>query len=172
MSWAVRIPRALMQGIRADLARPHAFAAERVGFLFTKLGNRGVGIELLLAVRYEPVPDEKYIDDPRVGARYRPAVQRRLLESALGDGLGVLHVHEHAHLGRPHFSSVDLECVRGMLPSLRAVRSDQGHGALLLSRDSANAMCWMPASSGFSSDGRVVVVGRPTEIFLARGHHD
>lgn len=172
MSWAVRIPRALFENVRADLARPHAFAAERVGFLFTKLGNRGGGIELLLGVRYEPVPDEHYIDDPRVGARYGPEVQRRLLERALGDGFGVLHVHEHAHLGRPYFSTVDLDCVRGMLPSLRAVRSDQGHGALLLSRDSANAMCWMPRQSGFSSEGRIVVVGRPTEIFLAKGQHD
>lgn len=172
MTWAIRIPRALVDQVRLDLARPHAFAHERVGFVFTRTGNRGGSTELLLGVGYQPVLDEDYINDPRVGARYGAAVQRRLLERAAMDSVGVLHVHEHAHGGVPFFSGVDVDCVRGMVPSLRAVQPNQGHGALLLSRDSVNAMCWMPRGGQFSSDGRVVVVGRPTEVFLARGHRD
>ena len=123
MRWTFRIERKLLEGIRRDLERRHAFAAERVGFLFTRLGNKKSSHEtLVLAESYWPVPDELYIDDPTVGARYEAAVHRQLYERALQDGVGVFHVHVHEHRGTPGFSGVDVRCLEKLVPSLRTVQ--------------------------------------------------
>ena len=71
MSVRCRVPDQLYRRVREDLARPHEFAAERVGFLWARLGNR-VGDERLVLFRgYHAVPDDQYIDDPRSGARIK-----------------------------------------------------------------------------------------------------
>lgn len=166
MKWTFRIERTLLESIRRDLARRHAFAAERVGFLLTKLGNRSsLSEQLVLAKEYWPVPDADYIDDPTVGARYRASVHRHLFERAMEESVGVFHVHAHEHSGVPGFSGVDLGCIRKLVPSLRTVQSAEGHGGVLLSNDSVTGLCWLPASPTPAGPGRVVVVGRPLEVF-------
>lgn len=171
MKWTLRIPRVLHDEIRRDLARRHAFAAERVGFLLTKLGNRESQVEqVVLASGYWPVPDGAYIDDPSVGARYEASVHRGLFERAIAENVGVFHVHVHEHRGCPGFSGVDVDCIRKLVPSLRTVQPRQTHGGLLLSIDAMTAACWLPAATS-PLPGRIVVVGRPFAVFDVEVNH-
>ena len=41
MNIKARIPRNLLQEVRANLSRPHPFAAEWVGFLYGRLASAG-----------------------------------------------------------------------------------------------------------------------------------
>lgn len=66
MNISFRITDDLLTKIHADLSRPHAFAAERVGFIAcacASLPDKGLA---LLAQTFHPVADDHYIDDPRV----------------------------------------------------------------------------------------------------------
>ena len=57
----IRLAKHLVDDMKADLRRPHPFAAERVGFLSVATG-RGEGGELLvLGVEYRPVEEEHYV---------------------------------------------------------------------------------------------------------------
>lgn len=171
MKWTFRIPRAVHDEMRRDLGRRHAFAAERVGFLLTKLGNRSSQVEqVVLTSTYWPLPDDAYIDDPSVGARYEAAVHRALFERAIAENVGVFHVHVHEHRGRPGFSGVDLDCIRKLVPSLRTVQPKQAHGGLLLSMDAVTAACWLPSAPS-PLPGRIVVVGRPFAVFEVEVNH-
>ena len=67
MNVRIRIARRLYEQVRADLSRPHPFAAERVGFLFGRLGNVGTDDPLILMTTYSTLADERYIDDPFSG---------------------------------------------------------------------------------------------------------
>jgi len=162
MSWTLRITEALVKRMRRDLQRRHEFAGERVGFLMTKIGNQhSANMKLVLGVDYWPVPDDSYINDPSVGARYEASVHRGLMERAHAENLGMFHVHAHEHGGCPHFSGIDLDCIEKLVPSLRTVQPRQAHGALLFSHDDMAAACWLPEKQGPAGGGRVVVVGRP-----------
>ena len=48
----LRLTRHLYEQVRADLARPHQFAAERVGFLFAELVNSNSATPLVLFTGY------------------------------------------------------------------------------------------------------------------------
>ena len=52
-----------------DLSRAHPFAAERVGFASGRAGSLVNQGKLVLLNRYHSIPDDQYVDDPRVGAR-------------------------------------------------------------------------------------------------------
>ena len=80
--WSLRLPRALLSEMWADLNRPHDFAHERVGFLLARQ-SEGHGGRILLARHYEPVPEDDYIRDPSVGARINRESIRRMLKYAL-----------------------------------------------------------------------------------------
>src|SRR3546814_17546274 len=62
----IRAP--LLDAIRGDLRRRHAFAYERVGWISAGVSRIGDGSLFLLAQDYHPVEVADYIDDPRVGA--------------------------------------------------------------------------------------------------------
>ena len=71
MRVTVRLPRPLLDEVRADLARPHRFAAERIGFLYGRLRGAGDGQKLILLTGYAALDDARYIDDPEVGTADR-----------------------------------------------------------------------------------------------------
>jgi hypothetical protein len=54
-----KITRDMLEQIKTDLARPHPFAFERVGFIYVRRGTLAEG-QLLLAASYHPVRDEHY----------------------------------------------------------------------------------------------------------------
>lgn len=165
MRWTMRLTASFLDRVRADLRRPHTFAGERMGFVFCRVGNRGGSELLLLATDFDPVLDDEYVEDDTVGARFSGDAYRRAMQRARSDGLGIFLTHEHEHEGKPFFSSVDIEAVDRALPGFRAMDLEQAHGALLLSKDSLNCLCWLPGQTEPERSGRIVVVGRPLRSF-------
>ena len=58
MTVKLRIPKMLHDEMLVDLRRPHAFAFERVGFMYCKQSSLRNG-RLLLAYKYRPIEDEQ-----------------------------------------------------------------------------------------------------------------
>lgn len=169
MSWTLRITHQMLSHIRGDLARPHPHAAERVGFVYARMGNQ-TGPELqVLPIQYAAVADSDYIEDLHVGAKIGSSAIRQAMQTSLSGGFGVFHIHMHERLGRPFFSRVDLECYPDLVRGFRNVSPTLAHGALLLSPDSVECLVWLPRSQRPTPNGRIVVVGRPMLFTVGTG---
>jgi hypothetical protein len=154
----VKIGAHLLHQVRADLRRRHAFAAERVGFLFAGVAWSESGI-VLLCRDYMPVADEDYVDDPRVGAMMGESAIRKALQHAMQTRSAALHVHEHGHRGRPGFSGIDIRENAKFVPDFFKVAPFVPHGALVLSQDSAAGQFWERRSGAASPITRFSSVG-------------
>jgi hypothetical protein len=131
-----------LKDVRQDLERPHAFAAERVGFISVRAANAGENL-LLLAHGYHPVDDGDYINDPSVGAMMGQEAIRKALNIALLQPVGMIHVHMHGHKGVPGFSKIDLSEQLYFVPDFFKVRNGMPHGAIVLSHDKAAGRMWV-----------------------------
>jgi len=154
----------LLAAVRKDLHRPHPFAAERVGFLICRAGRLADGGIVVLAIGYDPVADDHYLDDPRVGAMMGPAAIRAAMQRAYHGGaedLGLFHVHMHGHYGPTGFSAIDARESRKFVPDFFHVAPGMPHGAIVLSLDQAVGLCWpVPGASPLPID-RFGSVGAP-----------
>ena len=131
-----------LEGVRQDLARLHAFAAERVGFISVRAAYAGENL-LLLAHEYHPVDDADYVNDPSVGAMMSQEAIRKALNIALLQPMGMIHVHMHGHRGLPGFSKIDLSEQTNFVPDFFKVRKGMPHGAVVLSQDKAAGRIWI-----------------------------
>jgi len=156
----------LLEQVRLDLLRPHAFAAERVGFLVCGVAKLAPSGTVILAHSFRPVEDTDYVDDPTVGAMMGPGAIRKALEFALNNKVGMFHVHMHDHSGRTRFSLIDARESARFVPDFWNVRPGIPHGAAVLSRNSAFGMCWHPAVPVPIEIDEFVVVGSP--MFFTR----
>lgn len=164
----IRFARPLFEDVVSDLQRPHPFAAERVGFLFTRMGSGPAGTTLLFPVDYVAVPDDQYVDvrKPWVGAAINGDAIRGAMQRVMTTGLGVLHVHLHDHSGQPHFSPTDWHDLPDLARSFQYADPNLIHGALVLSHDAVTGAVWVPnRSSGGPLLPRVSLVGYPLRIF-------
>ncbi len=161
MNVRVRITRSLYDRVRADLSRPHRFAAERVGFLFTRLGNTGTAEPIVLITEYSSLADDRYIDDPKSGARIDSNAIRGAMQQVIDRHEGVFHVHIHQFTGRPFFSEMDREELPRLIPSFRAVGPAFAHGLFLMNEDECTAAVWLPGTSSSITAARLSVVGYP-----------
>lgn len=152
----IQIPRDLYHRILADLRRPHAHAAERIGFLYGRFvpGDQ----PLVVMTRYVPVPDEQYVVDDTVGARINGDAIRNGMQGVLDTGDGVFHTHLHEWPGTPWFSQTDAEELPRLMPAFRAVGPTQAAGLFLLSSDSAIADVWLPGAPGPERATKILVV--------------
>jgi hypothetical protein len=166
----LRLTRRLYDEIRTDLARPHPFAYERMGFVFAKLGNRSAPEPLVLLTRYRPVADEEYLDDDAPGAHIRGEAIRSVMQEVL-DGRarseGAFHVHLHKHRGETGLSPIDREGLPPIVRSFLSVGKEAPHGLLVFSKDHGSAWIWLPGQKEPVHAPRVVVVGAPLEVFEA-----
>lgn len=163
MKVTFKITRQLLAGVRADLRRPHAFAAERVGWLRCRVADSPAGL-LVLAHDYVPVEDGDYVHDWTVGARMSSAAIRKALQVALNTKVAMFHVHLHDHPGWTRFSRVDEAETAKFVPDFWHVRPELPHGALVLSRDWAVGLCWYPYGEVVNIN-EIVVVGAPIKHF-------
>jgi hypothetical protein len=170
MNIRIRIARRLYEQVRADLSRPHPFAAERVGFLFGRLGNAGTDDPLILMTAYSSLADARYIDDPLAGARIDSQAIRGAMQQVLNRGDGVFHTHSHDWPGKPYFSRLDRQELPRLIPSFQAVGPSQAHGLFLLSPNQCTAEVWLPGAAEPVEAGRITVVGYPMQI--VEGTHD
>lgn len=165
MNIVFRATESFLQIVREDLARPHPFAAERVGFISIRAAAIPDGI-LLLAERYHPVADSDYIDDRDVGAMMNQDAIRKALDIALLQTVGMFHVHMHDHSGDPWFSRTDLREQVKFVPDFFKVCRKLPHGAIVLSHDCAAGRVWVKPGavtniSEFNTMGAHVKIDTP-----------
>jgi hypothetical protein len=162
MNIKLRITRTLLADVRADLSRPHPFAAQRVGFLYGRLVS--AGSPLVLMTEYEPVADDRYIDDPRSGARIDSQAIRTAMQGVLDRGQGGFHVHMHHGPGGPILSRIDVEEVPAVVTGFRRVGPVHAHGMLLLHAEECVAWVWLPGNDKPLTAESISVVGFPLQI--------
>jgi hypothetical protein len=167
MKARIKILAATLTAIRADLARPHAFAHERVGFLTAGVANfdeRGI---LMLAREYRPVDEEDYEPDPTVGVKIGSGAMRKALQAAYRPPAAVLHIHTHGGMGRPDFSGIDRRSASEFVPSFFNPVPRMPHGILVLSDDSAKGLLWFAPGQSPVLIIDIVSVGAPTRKYGA-----
>lgn len=137
-----KITAGVLDAMRTDLARPHPFAHERVGFLTA--GASAAGDALYLFGRsYRPVPDEHYVEDNSVGAMIGRKAFGNSMARACDGPSALFHVHTHGGRGLPQFSGIDLRESRRFVPSFFNAVPQMPHGVLLLSDSAARALVWL-----------------------------
>jgi hypothetical protein len=159
-----KITRGLLDNLREDLARPHAFAAERVGFLSCRAAKLAPSGLVILAREYHAVADSDYIEDSRVGAMMNSEAIRKAMQVAYSNGVGVFHVHMHDHYGRPGPSKTDLRETSKFVPDFWHVRPQMPHGAVIISRDGVSGRCWYPGHRVPCEIDEFVVVGPKLDV--------
>jgi hypothetical protein len=158
----------MLDDIRRDLQRPHAFAFERVGFLTAGIAQAGPSQLLALARAYRPVADEDYVPDGSVGVKIGSDAMRKAAQFTYQGRSTLLHIHSHGGVGRPEFSGVDLKSGSEFVPGFFHSVPRMPHGMLVLSNDSATGLVWFgPEQSGCYA-AEFVSVGAPYRKFGAR----
>lgn len=142
MNIAIRIRSDMLSQIRADLARPHPHAWERVGFMVAA-ATASPGKLLLLVRNYQPVADSDYIVSKNVGAAIGPEAFRKAAQMAYRPKSALIHIHAHCHDGRPGFSNIDLRSGSEFVPSFFTTVPGMPQGMIVLSNDSAAGLIWL-----------------------------
>jgi hypothetical protein len=156
----------LLTAVQVDLARPHPFAAERVGYIAAGMSWSSEGL-LLLARAYRPVADDDYVEDHSVGAMIGPEAVRKAFQWALDEPCALLHVHSHGGFGRPSFSSVDTRENAKFVPGFFNVMPRYAHGAIVLSSDMAIGSLWIGKRAKPVPIDRFSIVGAPIKTWRA-----
>jgi hypothetical protein len=167
MKYQIRILTELHDAIQKDLNRPHAFAVERVGFLFTRQGKASHNSEIILAADYLAVPDDFYIEEDTslfpVASINSEAI-RQTMGRLLRTGEGVFHVHIHEHAGRPYFSQIDLSSIPKLAQSFHNISPHACHGGIVFSNDNGAGFVLAPAPvQNVPLD--ISIIGNPLRIF-------
>ena len=163
MKYVVKIPRALFEQAKCDLARPHPFAYERGGLFSTRCSRRGATV-IVHCVDYHPIPDEHYLPDDSVGARFGPLAITEAMARALNNSVGQIHVHMHGGSGLPGPSSVDREELPPMVRAFQNANSREIHGWMILAeRDAYTSLC-IPHDPTPVDSPQVSIPGFPTVI--------
>ena len=156
----LKITSILLDEVRRDLARPHAFARERVGFLKAALALSKHDCAILVH-SYTPVADSDYLDDPSVGAMMGPHAISMAMAAAFEDHVSLFHVHSHGGRGIPRFSGVDLQENQKFVPDFFKVCPQRPHGAVVLSATHAYGQVWLEPGA----------TARPIDQFQLVGPH-
>lgn len=164
----IKIPSTMLDDIRRDLHRPHAFAFERVGFLAAGLAQAGADQILMLARGYRPVADEDYVPDSSVGVKIGSDAMRKAAQFAYQGRSALLHIHNHGGIGRPEFSGVDLKSGAEFVPGFFHSVPRMPHGMLVLSQDSATGLLWLGPDQNGGHVTDFVSVGAPYRKFGVR----
>jgi hypothetical protein len=160
MNATIKVTGPLLDRVRADLHRPHAFAYERVGFLLA--GASPIGRNLLLTVRgYAPVADEDYEAAHNVGAQIGADAMRKAVQAAYRPRSALLHIHTHGGRGVPRFSQVDLNSAKAFVPGFFQSIPRMPHGLLVLSDTGAAGLLWLSPNSQPITVSRFDRVDRP-----------
>ncbi len=168
MTVAIKLTGRLYGEIRRDLERPHAFAHERVGFVFGRVGTGDASGKLVLLTRYHAIPDKQYINDPTVGARIGSDAMTWAMQAVYHGRVareGLFHIHLHGYKGETGMSRTDREEIPLMMPGLQSVGRDAPHGIIILSLDHGSAWVCLPGDATLVPCGNIAVVGAPVQVF-------
>jgi hypothetical protein len=168
MKVEIRLTGSLHERILRDLARPHAFAAERVGFVFGRAGSLIDDGKLVLLNRYHSIPDDQYLDDETVGARIGSDALTWAMQAVYHGRPGregIFHIHVHPHKGETEMSAVDRRETPKLMPGFQSVGRDAMHGIIILSRDHGSGWVWLPGRKEPVAAGAISVIGKPLAVF-------
>lgn len=171
MKTQIKMTGALHDAMMRDLKRPHPFAAERVGFVFGKMGLLADGGRLILLTRYHSVPDEHYVEDDSVGARIGSDALTWAMQAVYHSRPtreGIFHIHLHAHNGETGMSRTDNRETPRLIPGFQSVGRDAAHGIIILSLDHGTGWVWTKNSEEPAHVARISVVGAPIGVFERR----
>jgi hypothetical protein len=172
MKVEIRLTGSLREEILRDLARPHRFAAERVGFVFGRAGTFANEGKLVLLNRYHSIPDDQYVDDETVGARIGSDALTWAMQAVYygrPGREGIFHIHVHPHKGKTGMSSVDKREIPRLMPGFQSVGREAVHGIVILSRDHGAGWVWLPGRKEPVAAGTISVIGKPLGVFEMRG---
>lgn len=165
MNYQLRLSEVIYGQIQKDLARPHPFALERIGFLSARSDASG---RIFLGYEYVPVAENDYLPDDEVGAKIGSGAIRAALQRVLSTGDSVFHVHKHDHPGQTRMSRVDAKSLCELMPSFHSASPRARHGALILSQNEATAWIWDQESRIFAPVERTTIIGFPLKTFTFR----
>lgn len=168
MTVAIKMTGRLYDEIRRDLERPHAFAHERVGFVFGRVSTGDAGGKLVLLTRYHAIPDKQYINDPTVGARIGSDAMTWAMQAVYHGRVareGLFHVHLHGYKGETGMSRTDRDEIPPMMPGFQSVGRDAAHGIIILSLDHGSAWVCLPGDATLVPCSNIAVVGAPVQVF-------
>lgn len=161
MNLTLRIPQAVLSIARQDLARPHPFACERIGFFRCRPTGRP---DLIVITGYDAVPDDQYVDDSNAGACIGRLAIQTAMQRILTHKVGQIHVHQHGHRGVPSPSSTDSANQPRLVTSFRNLNPQLPHGFLILSNTHAWGEFIAPARRRFEELKSVSVVSGRLEF--------
>jgi hypothetical protein len=157
----LRIPRNLYNQALSDIARPHSFAAERIGFFYGRIGTISDNEFLVLISSYGAVPDECYIEDAYCGARINSTAIRNAMQKALSQKCGVFHVHLHAWNGRASFSTTDRKDQGKLIQSFKNAMPQQAHGQIVFTYNNYAGLVLLPDIERTAPITGLSIVGTP-----------
>jgi molybdopterin/thiamine biosynthesis adenylyltransferase len=129
-------------------------------------GRAGSGDQTRLLVReHFLVPKDGYQAQERLRAVIDPSFIMPLLKRARQEGLSLVLTHTHPFAEEAHFSPVDDEGERVLMPSLFARTGDCPHGALVLTSKHCSARIWPQPGAEPRHLSPVVEVGRNLKIY-------
>jgi hypothetical protein len=171
MKTQIKMTGELHDTVLQDLTRRHPFAAERVGFVFGRLGSLADGGRLVLLTRYHSIPDDQYVEDHTVGARIGSEALTWAMQAVYHGRPareGIFHIHLHGHRGETGMSGTDQREIPRLIPGFQSVGRNAGHGIIILSLDHACGWVWMPGSVEPAHADRVSVISTPIGVFERR----
>ncbi len=169
MKTEIKFTGELYAEIIRDLTRPHPFAAERIGFVFGRMGSLG---QLILLNRYHSIPDEQYVNDPTVGARIGREAMTWAMQAVYQSRPareGIFHIHLHGHKGETRMSRVDSHEIPKLLPGFQSMGRDAAHGIIILSLDHGSGWIWHPGNKEPLHTDSVNIIGVPIGVFEQEG---
>jgi hypothetical protein len=164
----IKLTGALHAEIIRDLARPHPFAAERVGFVSGRMGTLADNGRLVLLTRYHSIPDDQYLDDPSVGARIGSEAITWAMQAAFHGRPareGIFHIHLHGYRGETGMSGTDNREIPRLIPGFQSVGRDAPHGIIILSLDHGSGWVWLPGDKHPVQAISIAVIGAPLAVF-------
>lgn len=122
------------------------------------------GKVLVLAVDYQTVDDDNYLEDENVGAKINSNAIRAAMQNSINLKCGCFHVHLHDHSGIPSPSRTDRRELPGIVESLANVAPSEVNGYLILSDDSAMSQVYMPGKRHLMDVNLVSIIGDPVQL--------
>jgi hypothetical protein len=171
MKVIIKLTGLLYGEILRDIARPHPFAGERVGFVSGREGALQDDGKLILLNRYHSIPDDHYIDDPTVGARIGSEAMASAMNAVYrGQACreGVYHIHVHAMNGETGMSRTDRIEIPRLIPGLQSVSGAATHGIIILSLNHGSGWAWLPGSREPVCADSINIIGAPVGVFDRR----
>ena len=168
MTVEIRMTGSVHDQIHRDLARPHPFATERIGFVFGRTGSLANAAKLVLLTRYHSIPDEQYMEDETVGARIGSDALTWAMQAVYHGRPtreGILHVHVHPHNGKTGMSRIDRREIPKLMPGFQSVGREATHGIMILSNDHGAGWVWLPGRKEPVTVHAISVIGKPLGIF-------